>query len=146
MFFIIHLSQILKLRKFKMCPINIQCSTFFKIVFNMTIAIKHCLLLTYRCKAFSEADYFSSTLSRFSVTCGIKWNVCKWSKFFLSGLSKETWKVRWILMEWGRRKQTAAGLMTLEMGNKPTNHEANFLDFTLMGKSCMDSQTFCPGM
>ncbi len=40
-------------------------------------------------------------------------------------LSCDTSKVGWILMDFGRC--TAAGLMTLETGNFPTNHRANFL-------------------
>lgn len=35
-------------------------------------------------------------------------------------------------MDRGRRRRTAAGLMTLEMGNEPTKRGANFLDSTLM--------------
>ena len=52
----------------------------------------------------------------------------------------------WIHMEQGRRRQTATGLMTLDMEKGPMNREANFLDWTLSGRSRVGSQTFCPRM
>ena len=69
-----------------------------------------------------------------------------WSGLSLTGLTLETWKMGWILMDHGRRRQTAAGLMTLEMGNGPTNRGANFLDSTLRGGSRVDNQTCCSGV
>ena len=49
-------------------------------------------------------------------------------------------------MERGRRRRTATGLITLDMGNGPTNLGASFLDSTQRGGSRVDNQTHCPGV
>ena len=67
-----------------------------------------------------------------------------WSGLSLTGLRRDTWKVGWTLMERGRRRRTAAGLITLVMENGPTNRGASFLDSTFKGKSRVESHTFWP--
>ena len=62
----------------------------------------------------------------------------------MTGLTRETWKVGWILRERGRRRTTAARLMTRMMGKGPMNFGASLRDSTLRGRSRVDSHTFWP--